>query len=104
MAESTEETRCDVCSAPHPTWEYPAADFAVLPVSISVGSWLVCDSCAALIERRDPEGLAVRAVDALIASNPELGPQREWCLQMARQIHADFWRARTGSVRAEATA
>ncbi len=102
MAESTEETRCDVCSTPNPTWEYPAADFMVLPISVSQGAWLCCDLCAALIERRDPEGLAVRAVDALIVSNPELGSQREWCLQMARQIHADFWENRTGNVRVAA--
>ncbi len=89
---------CDVCSAPNPTWEYPAADFAVPPISVSVGAWLCCDSCAALIERRDPEGLAVRAVDALLVSNPDLTRDREWCLRMARQIHADFWQARTGSV------
>lgn len=94
-------SKCDMCSAPNPTWEYPANNFLATPISVSEGSWIVCDECAALIERREREALVQRAVDAIIALNPHLAHERDWCLFAARQVHAGFWANRTGSVRAE---
>src|SRR5436309_1239329 len=98
-----EPGKCDFCSTQSPRWYYPAADFETLGVVASQGEWWACDSCAALIEANDRESLAVRCVDRLLVVHPNLVPERDWCLAMARIVHVDFWKNRTGHVRAEVT-
>jgi hypothetical protein len=55
-------TRCDFCSAANPMWEYAADSFFDLCGSRSLGAWLACDDCHAVIEAGDREGMVTRAM------------------------------------------
>jgi hypothetical protein len=66
---------CDFCSSDKPAWEYPAADCIVSPPEDpvphqSIGGWLACDECAALIQRNEWTKLARRSLD-LVPSGKE---------------------------------
>lgn len=49
---------CDFCSAPHPTWVYPAATFEMRREGWgSDGDWAACEECSALIERKQHDAV-----------------------------------------------
>jgi hypothetical protein len=82
---------CDFCSSPAPAWSYPAASFIDLMGSHSIGDWIACEDCHALIEADDRDGLARRAVAALA---DKVDP--EWSLAYCRDLHRRFRAHRTG--------
>jgi hypothetical protein len=94
------ELKCDFCSAPGPTWAYPARDFVAylaLPlVGESVGAWAACEECHRLIEAGDHEGLAVRSLDELIFGCPEAAIAAPALKQELRQLHELFFANRLG--------
>ena len=93
--------KCDFDGAPNPRWRYSARDFESMGVLASQGGWYACDECAALIERGEREALAVRVVDALIVEHPSMAAKRDWCLATATMVQGDFFKNRTGPVRAD---
>jgi hypothetical protein len=94
---------CDLCSAAPPIWLYPARQFEVTAYAWgSGGAWAACAPCADLIQHGDWVMLAQRAVDA----NPRLraavagdSTGRTLAIDSARQLHALFRQARTGTAR-----
>jgi hypothetical protein len=95
---------CDFCSAPDPTWVYPAREFHVTAYAWgSGGGWTGCVVCAELIEREDWPALAERAVDAnpRLAAGVESGraTRRTLAIEAACQLHVLFRQARTGAPR-----
>jgi hypothetical protein len=94
------DLKCDFCSAPGPTWAYPAQDFIAylaLPlVGESVGAWAACEECHRLIEAGDREGLAVRSLDELIFRCPEAAIAAQALKQELRQLHELFFTKRLG--------
>lgn len=90
---------CDFCNEPDPVWVYPAHDILMVPtddeepVHQSVGGWAACDTCSTLIERRDTDGLLVRA----LGRAHELGLPTEKVLPDLRELFVAFFEARTGS-------
>lgn len=95
-----ESLKCDFCSAPEPTWAYPAKDFIAylaLPlVGESLGAWAACEECHRLIEAGDREGLAVRSLDELIFQWPEAVIAAPALKQELRQLHELFFSNRAG--------
>lgn len=88
--------KCDFCSAPDPTWKYPCEDFILEGTHHgSEGAWAACDDCAALIERNDRDGLALRSIESY--------PLRDYIprgrlRRMMAKLHRHFFRKRAGSV------
>lgn len=82
---------CDFCSSPVPAWSYPATSFIDLMGSQSIGDWLACEECHALIEADDRDGLARRAVAALVG---KVDPA--WSLAYCRDLHRRFREHRSG--------
>lgn len=99
----SEQDVCDFCSL-KPEWRYPAKSFVFedgspLPPE-SVGDWLACDVCAALIESGEWEELAKRGLGTKMIKElilPLLG--RTATLETIRRMHQGFRRNRTGRVR-----
>ncbi len=91
---------CDFCNSPNVLWSYPAADFQVegMPFIGSKGGWAACHDCAALIEAKDVDGLARRALSTAPAF------MRERCFPFTKAIHAQFFRCRLGPARPACTA
>jgi hypothetical protein len=94
---------CDFCSGSDPIWVYPAREFAVTAYGWgSSGGWAACAPCADLIERGDWTALAERAVEANLqvrTASARWPEARALALEAARQLHALFGRARTGTPR-----
>lgn len=85
---------CDFCSAPDPSWEYPAATSEMpLGVGTSLGAWCACDNCRELIEADDREGLISRAVGRYPMPDE---PMMRQAIEMVQQV---FWQARRGEVK-----
>jgi hypothetical protein len=97
--------KCDFCSAvlTDRAWECPARDFDYPELRVpigspapviggSIGGWLACEKCAALVRDGRREELAVRAAKVNVRG---LLP---WRLVLAeiRQLHDQFWENRTG--------
>src|SRR5207237_7198571 len=75
--------RCDFCSAPDPTWAFPAEDFTMPMREFGVDApdwgsregWAACDACHDLVATNEREALARRASRAFVARaklDPEL--------------------------------
>lgn len=98
------ESICDFCSAPDPSWRYPARTFIAFcapPIaSESVGDWAACDTCHGLIERDDRMGLARRSLDELIVKTPEMAEARSELLQSLVDLHQQFFTNRCGAAEA----
>lgn len=96
--------KCDFCSSPHATTEYPANSFEVSELHAgSDGSWAACSACASLIERGDRAGLALRTIESLHASVPEFLADIviDW-QRVAVDVtilHGNFYKNRTGVAR-----
>jgi heterodisulfide reductase subunit C len=92
--------QCDFCSAPCPTWRYPARSFIAYRASNlageSVGDWAACDACHELIEADDRQHLAERSLNELILKHPEARAAAEILLQDLAQLHRQFFEHRHG--------
>lgn len=92
---------CDFCTEPHPTWGYPAKDFALetgLPIGIlSDGWWAACDTCHDLIEADNRTALLTRALDKLVGQVP-----MEYARPMMTDLHGKFFAHRCGPAVREA--
>ncbi len=69
LDEIQTEGQCDFCGALHPPFELPVRDFefggdAGLQDHGSRGHWAACGDCALLLEKRDWEGVIMRAIVA----------------------------------------
>ncbi len=86
-------------------WCYPAKDAdpaAAVMVNEkvillgSVGNWTACETCAALIETRDKNGLLERSIEtAEVLEDMPL----EVVELLTKKIHAAFWENRCGERR-----
>jgi len=83
--------KCDFCSSPAPAWNYPAESFKDPLGSQSIGDWLACEECHALIEAGNYEGLARRALAALGHAD-----HLEWSMAYCRDLYRMFRENRTG--------
>jgi len=90
----------DFCSAPCPTWRYPARSFVAYRVSEiageSVGDWAACDGCYALIEASDLPGLAQRSLESLLAKHPEGRTAAHVLISDLGDLHYQFFQNRLG--------
>ena len=95
---------CDFCSGGVPRWSYPTRDFVVEPLTTrlhaegmpgagSEGNWAACDTCHALIERTDREGLTLR-VASIFARQYSVPVQM--LLEPLGELHGQFWSNREG--------
>jgi hypothetical protein len=108
------ELHCDFCDVPNPepskTYACQSFDtmavltgarvieparFAGTPIKLmsSVGSWLACQTCAALIDANDIDGLTDRAVEHL-SSPTETPEQTEFLRQFMRRQNEQFMKLR----------
>lgn len=55
---------CDFCLVEGARWVLPVENYSIEPGGQNVGDRQSCDACAALLERRDWDGLTRRAFDA----------------------------------------
>ena len=88
---------CDFCSAPDPTWRYPAESFTVpdLAPSASKGDWAACDRCSALIEDEDVDRLILRA--SIAAHRRSRGVIATSVVRKAlREVYREFFAHRLG--------
>ena len=92
--------QCDFCSAPFPSWRYPARSFiayrAANLAGESVGDWAACDACHKLIEADDHEHLAQRSLDELILKHPEARAAAEILFNDLADLHRQFFEHRCG--------
>ena len=92
--------QCDFCSAPCPSWRYPARSFiayrAANLAGESVGDWAACDACHKLIEADDHEHLAQRSLDELILKYPEARSAAEILFDELADLHRQFFEHRCG--------
>lgn len=92
--------QCDFCSALRPVWRYPARNFVAYRVSYvageSVGDWIACDGCHALIEGSDLPALAQRSLENLLAKHPEARAAADILFNELRDLHQQFFRNRLG--------
>lgn len=92
--------QCDFCSAPCPSWRYPARSFiayrAANLAGESVGDWAACDACHKLIEADDHEHLAQRSLDELILKHPEARAATEILFHDLAGLHRQFFEHRCG--------
>jgi hypothetical protein len=92
--------QCDFCSAPCPSWRYPARSFIAYRASNlageSVGDWAACDACHKLIEADDHYSLAQRSLDELIVKHPEARAAAEILFQDLAELHRQFFEHRRG--------
>lgn len=92
--------QCDFCSAPCPSWRYPARSFIAYRAwnlaGESVGDWAACDACHKLIEADDHEHLAQRSLDELILKYPEARSAAEILFDELADLHRQFFEHRCG--------
>lgn len=92
--------QCDFCSAPRPTWRYPARSFVAYRASNlageSVGDWAACHACHGLIEADDRRRLAQRSLDELILKHPEAKAAADLLLHNLNELHRQFFEHRHG--------
>lgn len=93
--------RCDFCSAPGPTWRYPARSFICYCVpniaGESVADWAACDPCHSLIESGNRRDLAQRSLDELIMKHPEARAAATELYEDLAELHRKFFEHRTGT-------
>ena len=91
---------CDFCSAPNPTWKYPARSFIGYEehgiAGESVGDWAACEVCHELIAANDRVGLTERSAATLIAFRPELAEIRKELTTELAMLHTRFFENRLG--------
>ncbi|MBY0502737.1 MAG: hypothetical protein K2X03_02425 [Bryobacteraceae bacterium] len=94
------DLKCDFCSAPHPSWRYPALTFVAYcapdVAGESVGDWAACEICHTLIETNDHAGLAQRSLDELIVKYPEASQASRVLLESLSDLHQEFFVHRRG--------
>ncbi len=65
---------CDFCSSPDVAWQYEAISANVFEIEdltlASVGGWAACETCSALIEAGDREGLRQHSLATLAETFP----------------------------------
>lgn len=65
---------CDFCLAPGPAWQHPAGLMALVDspagADLSDDEWAACESCHALIQAGDVDGLIERALDEQPVNQP----------------------------------
>ena len=71
---------CDFCSADNPRFCYTAVPIATLAPNLSIGfgydeRWAACPTCAAIIDRKDKEGLIKRSIETFVL--PAMIPDHE---------------------------
>ncbi len=92
--------QCDFCSAPRPTWCYPARSFVAYRVSSlageSVGDWAACGACHRLIKADDRRGLSQRSLDELILKHPEAKAAADILFHDLAELHRQFFEHRDG--------
>lgn len=88
---------CDFCSSPNPTAGYIARSFVLESPVYGVddygsnGGWVACDSCAALINANDREGLTARS-NKLFRERDRLGAEENRKLDRWRgELHRLFF-------------
>jgi hypothetical protein len=98
--------KCDFCSAPDPTWAYPANTFIAFEEhlgqgesvgAISHGGWAACDVCHALIEAGDQQGIAKRSLDELLMEHTEMIMATDELLVEMVALHRSFFDNRCGA-------
>ena len=91
---------CDFCSAPDPTWKYPARSFIGYEdcgiAGESVGDWAACEECHLLIAAGNRAGLTERSAETLIALRSELAEIRKELTAELAVLHERFFKNRTG--------
>lgn len=95
---------CDFCSAPHPTWVYPADNFAMQRFGWgSDGGWAACDECSDLIEKKQDDAVIntrmprVMTAALLKAGMPSLGrAELQIIEQETAKLYKRFKKARSG--------
>lgn len=90
---------CDFCTAPHPTWRFPADNFDMDTPNehVSWGSvtdWAACDDCKRLIEQGRWRQLANRTLDHR-PFQLSVEVKREVRIRIM-EMHQQFSRARKG--------
>lgn len=92
---------CDTCFAEaDKLWVFPHREFSVAIVvqpqpliqNFELGDWGCCDECAALMLKKDVEGMTQRAM-----LNPNLTNNHEFFLGLFRQTYAMLFTRLTGS-------
>jgi hypothetical protein len=95
---------CDFCSSDKPTWDYPAEDCIISPAGDptpqhSIGGWLACDECAALIQRNEWTKLARRSLSLVSTAREAVAVMgEEAALASITQGHRIFRANRSGKV------
>ena len=92
--------KCDFCSAPNPTWRYPARSFigyiACGIAGESVGDWAACGECHRLIESGDRTLLTARSVATFLIIQPELAEIEDELAVELGTLHSRFFENRLG--------
>jgi hypothetical protein len=92
--------QCDFCSAPCPTWRYPARSFVAYRASNlageSVGDWAARDASHGLIEAGDRRGLAQHSLEELILKHPEAKAVADILHHDLAELHRQFFDHRRG--------
>ncbi len=93
--DRSKASACDFCAGPNPLVRYLVQDIKTVEIEAeltSVGEWLACASCAALIVQSDIEGLIELASERL---QKQLGNKVALSVIAAtvRQSHGRFWQA-----------
>ncbi len=88
--------KCDFCCLPDPTWKYPDLNFVANEICLSVGAWAACDTCHDLIQRNDAKALAELSTLMMLATHPELEPNRQSIFDDMIQLHQRFLVHRQG--------
>lgn len=78
---ASDEPICDFCSTPNPTRHFICRDFPMdkspgMPELRSLGEWIACSACGALIDAGNWNGLLMRAVDRLSEKYAGMMPRR----------------------------
>lgn len=90
--------KCDFCSYENPTWSYTSqpyvSDVIRVPGAALVNGvdarWAACNTCHALIQARDPAGLARRSAETFVQAHPE-HPFDTAMVQTFEKVQRPFW-------------
>lgn len=95
---------CDFCSAPHPTWLYPADSFEMRRDGWgSTADWAACEECSALIEAKQHDAVVnTRMMMAAMKSLQRSGltglsrAELRIVEEKTRHLYARFRKSRAG--------
>jgi hypothetical protein len=104
LIENPQKMDCDICTQPGVTYEFPCAEFDAIETDKetwgSTGSWMACNECALLIEKRDIDGMVTRATATALKNDPKLKAIHVAALDiMLRALYEQFFIRRAGAGR-----